>query len=68
VTIAEPDRAGVPSRWGALRSTDASPLRLVPGVGRGTGHAPPGLTVRRRGRPSPWPSGEGTGATCTSCR
>jgi len=26
VTIAEPNRAGVPSRWHALRNTDASPL------------------------------------------
>jgi len=27
LTIAEPNRAGVPSRWHALRNTDASPLR-----------------------------------------
>src|SRR5690625_2706997 len=27
VTIAEPNRADVPSRWHALRNTDASPLR-----------------------------------------
>src|SRR5690625_2088776 len=37
VTIAEPNRGCVPSRRGALRNTDASPLRLGPGGARGPG-------------------------------